>query len=196
MVALAGFVLLMLCPSQANTFDTYYLIYPDHKYAVKVPIARIRQVDFRNITLHVYDKDKEIAFSAHLRDGLFEETITVEDLSFREWVGLESVHYLDFQDGEPQQALVLFAWVSTGATATAVGVAQLFEMVSGRLVLTQQILYESEDGAASYDASAKKLTIKATSCAWCEIDEVVFQWSKGVFVKDSERKIPPRSRPQ
>lgn len=182
-------VLLLVCPDAQAQDCGVEVTYQNLSYPRAY--ASLRSVDFRNFTFYEFDEKGRPTDPLKLVAGKYEKEY---ELGW-DWTGLGRVRYLRSTPAGPQWAIVDFNVVNAGGSSTSIGVIQLFELVSGKLVVRQQITYGGKgDAGFSYDSKRKLLTVRSTFCADPDMKVKylvdTFRWNGRRFERITSRKIP------
>ena len=167
--------------------------FPNYSYPGR--FESIRKIDFQNMTLHVWWKDRKPGFSFQLKDGEFSQT---DDSGFysAEFI---SVHYLDSAESESQRALVIFYVLSGRGSSSRNHYAQVFELRNGTLRIVQEIEWDSKvhignHAYASFDPKRKELTVRTAhflegdaNCCISAVEVIAFRWNGNRLVQKSVR---------
>jgi hypothetical protein len=162
------------------------------RYQYEGSFASVRDVDFRNLTLHVFRERGGVEFSASLKNGSFEARTDTYDS-----VKLDSVTYFRTKRSDLEKALVVFTWTSVGGSASVYRYIQIFEVLSGRLTISQQIEFIAYRRDVRFDVAELLLVIEATHytgrdahCCPSRLDIVRFRWTGRRFGRQSITTIP------
>ncbi|HEV8383398.1 MAG TPA: hypothetical protein VGQ11_00905, partial [Candidatus Acidoferrales bacterium] len=121
----------------------------------------IRDVDFGNLTIHVFDQGS-VFLKAKLRRGKYERVTK----SGGQWVHFLSVHYPEAHGEEPIRAVAKFEH-SSGAGSTCYSVfIQVFELRGKQLFLTQNIRFG--EGTLKSHSNNKRDTLNIVAIHPCD----------------------------
>jgi hypothetical protein len=120
-------------PYDPDLGPSFYKVSLNYSYS-KI-YERIEDVDFRNLTMHVFDEHGKPEMKVELKKGKYENRDNVG----YETVKLDSTYYLPSQDSNRMFALVLYTWFYGGGSSNTEGIAEVFELVENRLTLIQQL---------------------------------------------------------
>ncbi len=173
--------------------SSFGLVSPN--YAYDGTYESIRDVDFKNFRLRIFNERGKPGWRFTLQKGKFEGVI----YQCYEKVELGAVHYLD-SEGETQRALILFDWFSACGSSGRSGYAQVFELAGGRLTVTQQIDFDMHVNTpgpfVSFDTKIKQLTTTSAHympgdahCCVSAVDVVTYQWDGKRFVRQRIRMM-------
>jgi hypothetical protein len=130
---------------------TFDVTYPNYSYARRA--ASIKDIDFRNVNLIIFDEAGKPELAAKLRKGKFEQN---HRSGGHEWVRIASVKYFGSPTNGDQRALVSIDGVSAGGSSSSYGVLQVFGIVDEHPFVTQQIEYNRRgEGTGSLFDSQK-----------------------------------------
>jgi hypothetical protein len=174
------------------TGPSFSVISPRYVYAGSY--QRIREVDFKNFTLHLFHESGRRAFHFKLRSGGFQK----REPTYYASVELESVHYLDSEKAGRQHALVLWDLFEAAGSSSRSGIAQVFELANNRLQVTQQIDWDEHfdlrGSYVSFDQRTNSLIIRSAHylpgdahCCVSAMDVVIFRWTGTRFTQRTLR---------
>ena len=166
---------------------TVEVLFP--RYVYKQTMKSLRTVDFRNFQIHVFDARKSILI-AKLRNGKYESNWASAHGS--DWLRLNSV---DFLGNHSEFGVVSLSWVTTGASASAFGLVQVFTLREGHPVVVQQILFNARGCGTS--ASIRKnvggLTVRGVHgwehCCPNTLDVLTFSWTGSSFERKTQQSV-------
>lgn len=152
----------------------------------------LKDVDFRNLTAHIFYNQGKSELIATLRKGSFERKLKFSYDS----VTVDAVHELPRNSSGTERALVLFTWFASGGSSSTEGVAQVFELRDHRLTITQQLdwdeHFQTSEPYASFESSSNTLTVRAahylpgdSHCCVSAMDVVTLRLNKARFAKRS-----------
>ncbi len=151
----------------------------------------LKSVDFRNLS---YDVGND---TVAMRNGAFSH-------KYQGFGGidaeLEDTWLFNVKDGVPRHALVSLFVVTYGGSSSPHGYVLLFEIRGGRLVRTQQFVYDAQapGTGASFIVSKGELTITGRSnddtpnCCPAHVDIVTFAW-RGDRFRPAGYRVKPVS---
>jgi len=164
-----------------------------YKYAEPRALRSIRDVDFRNLRVVVFDAEGKPAGRFPLRNGLLERSTVVggEDLD------LGDVYYFKGAHNENEKALVELSWLSCGGSCSQSGYLLVFELRRGELFAIQQITYDLQAPGALdrfFPQSAVLTVLGRTAddsphCCPKSLDEVTFDWTRNGFQVRSVQRL-------
>jgi hypothetical protein len=183
-----------MLPSPSPYESTIHLMVVRHWYMESV--HSIRKVDFANLRYYIGHGDDGDLFQ--LRHG----KIAVKyDFGFDQ-VTLDHVYHFYPGKTEPEAAVVDLTHLYGGGSSCFDGIVLVFQIDSGGLVVTQQLVYDhqAEGAGAEFDPPSGTLTIRARSnddtphCCPKNIDIVTFKWTGKGFEEQSHRTVPIKGR--
>jgi hypothetical protein len=184
---------LTLCQSQKayDSREDYGQLYQARsvEIAYEDEFDSIRQVDFKNLIVHVFDDSGKVSLKARLKKGKYSHE---EPLDFQ-YVWFRSVHYLDSNGKEPGRAIVKFGYQGTAVSSCNSVMIQVFELRGKRLFLTQNIDFgEQDESDTRFDWKRNTLQIVAIHPCdpWSFKLAIGFRWDGAKFRKVSLKEIP------
>jgi hypothetical protein len=171
---------------------SYYSVAPAFEYHHRYD--SVGAVDFRNLTLNIFDAKGKVRVKARLKDGVYESSGPPRD-----WVAINDISYFDFEGGKPRYALLSFVWTWTGADASSYGGVQLFTIQNGWLTVAQQIFYTARHAGAGavFDPAAGALFVSSSHylqvdahCCPSRQDVIRYAWSGHDFRQVEVRTLP------
>jgi len=175
-------------PYDKSFGPTFYQVILDYSYPGTY--ERMEAVNFRNLTLYVFDEGKKVQTQGKLGNGSYER----KDNFGYESLKLDSVHYLPSEDLNSQFALVLYTWFSVGGSSSTDGVAQIYELKNHQLKLRQQFGWDEHFGTdkkyAVFSEESRTLTVRSAHympgdahCCVSAADVVALRWDGNGFTK-------------
>jgi hypothetical protein len=179
---------------------SFHLSQPD--FAYPATYRSLRQVDFRNLTLHLFDvfpEPKELP----LKDGKYE--LRNQPLGFGfEVATLDSVRRLpSATDSREEFSVAFYTDTYGGGSSNTVGIAQVFELTDGHLKIVQQMTWDehfSPPGKWYMRLSDDVLTVRSARyldgdahCCISGMDTVTLKWNGSRFAQT--RMITERLKP-
>jgi hypothetical protein len=181
-------------PRRSQREPTVELATPDYVY--RSTIDSLTRLDFRNLSLHIFNARGESTLAAQLRNGRYDSKEHDRKGRFGhgyDWLRLDWVRFL----GENSDfAVISFSWVTAGASASDFGVVQVFTLRQGHPVVVQQLLFNTRGCGASAHFSTRlsHLTIKGVHgwdhCCPRTLDVIKFRWADGSFHQESHYSAP------
>ena len=174
--------------------------------------SSIRQVNFRNFRVPVFDAAGKPAGSISFKNGRYKSDEPGSNYAEE----LDSIHYLKgSSSSRGGSALVLYSWNDGGGSSSQGGSATVFTVTNGRLRSVQEIGWDTHFHAGqptdSFDPGTRTLVIRSSHyipgdahCCVSAMDVVTFRWDGTRFLQTgiqtelseygkSERKTLPRS---
>jgi len=153
----------------------------------------IRDVDYRNLTLHVFGSKGKPPMRVPLKDGKW----TQDKDQMHDEVGIEEIHYLPKQSEAPAEyALLIFSWFSVGGSSSKEGYAQVFRLSNRQLSVVQQLYWDEHFQTKQYyvfDKRTLTLTIRSAHylpgdahCCVSAMDVVTLHWNGRRLVEASK----------
>ncbi len=196
-------ILVVLCVPQLNgqasrvPYDPdfgpgFWDLYPNYFYP---GIHKsMKDVDFEDSAMLVFGKGGGIDLKAGLHKGQFERTVKTGYDS----VKLDAVYNLPAGGSITEYAVVLCTWFSARGSSATTGIAQVFELREGRLMLVQQLEWdehvETNRPFAVFDPASYRLIICVahylpgdSHCCVSAVDVVTLRWSKSKFIRKTVR---------
>lgn len=169
-------------PYDDNFGPHFEVISPNYRYSGFYD--RMKDIDFRNLTAHIFYNQGESEFTARLRNGSFERKLEIGLDSLR----LEAVHQLPAAKPNTEYELVLLTWFSARGSSETSGIAQVFELRDHCLTIKQQIdwdeHFESDGPYVSYEKQSRTLTFRTahylpgdSHCCVSAADVVTVRWN-------------------
>lgn len=145
---------------------------------------RMKDIDFRNVTAHIFYDQGKSEFTARLSNGSFEGRLKIGLDS----VNLDAVHQLPAASPNTEYELVLLTWFSARGSSDTSGIAQVFELRDHRLTIKQQMNWDEHfepDGPyVLFDEQSRTLTFRAahylpgdSHCCVSAVDVVTMRWN-------------------
>jgi hypothetical protein len=168
--------------------------YPEFQYSNS--LASLKELDFPNLDLRVFDEKGQPELVAELRSGIYKKNWSVEQGS--DWIRLDSV---DFVPSE-EYAIVKLSRTSTGMSSSDFGLDQVFVLRSQHPVAVQQIKFNTRGFGASvkFNANSEVLTIKGVpgweQCCPKTLDIVTYKFIGDGFSQTVVPRLPmPEYKP-
>lgn len=177
-------------PYDSDFGKGYHVVEPQYTY--KGSFASIRKIDFRNLTVRLFDEHGRPDETVALKNGKCEKKTRVTYDSYE----LVAVYHLKGEkDGIERMVLLLDEFYIGGSSSNGT-FAQVLERSDGRLTVTQQIEYDRDalrrERHHSFHPTNEKLEIRASHympgdahCCISAIDVVTFRWTGEKFVRQS-----------
>ena len=155
--------------------------------------SSIRQVNFRNLRIPVFDGAGKPAGSIAFKNGRYKSDDHVTQYSEE----VDSIHYLSgSSSSEGGSALVLYSWAYVGGSSSQGGSAKVFTVTNGRLRSVQEIGWDTHFQAGqptdSFDPGTRTLVIRSAHyipgdahCCVSAMDVVTFRWDGTRFIQTS-----------
>ena len=151
---------------------------------------QIESIDFRNMTLDIIGKDRNVEASAKLEGGNYEHKISGGLQNFK----LDSIHYLPSAHSDRQFALLLWTVFSATGSSNTDGFAQVYELKGTQLELVQQIgwdeHFDTNGPYVLFNQQKQALTVRSghylpgdAHCCVSAVDVVTLQWGNDRFTK-------------
>lgn len=159
-------------------------------YSYPSSYRSIREVEFKNLTLNVLE-EKAKPERYRLKNGRCE----TDDHPGHTSVELGGIHYLSPGEAGREYAMALYSMNSVGGSSSQEGIAQVFELSSKRLRVTQQISWDLHFGGPwapfdSYDEKTTTFVIRTAHylpgdahCCVSAVDIVTLRWNRSRFVQ-------------
>ena len=153
--------------------------------------SSIRQVDFRNLRIPVFDRAGKPAGSISFKNGRYKSDEPGSNYA----EALHSVHYLSGpSSSKGGSALVLYSWTDGGGSSSQGGSATVFTVTNGRLGSVQDIGWDTHFQASQptdlFDPGTKTLVIRSAHyipgdahCCVSAMDVVTFRWDGTRFIR-------------
>jgi hypothetical protein len=175
-------------PYEADLESTFYA--ESLNYSYPTTYEQIEDVDFKNLTVHVFDANGKPEMKVKLTKGSYESH---ENFGF-ETVTLDSVHPLPAKDSNSKYKVVFYTWFYGGGSSNKEGIAQVFELLEHRLTLKQQLDWDEHfDTSKPYSSLNEKsgtLMLRTAHslpgdahCCVSAMDVITMQWNGSRFVK-------------
>jgi hypothetical protein len=178
--------------TEPPTFDVSY---PKYSYSTRT--ASVKNIDFRNMNLVIFDHAGKAQLTAKLRNGRFEQH---HRDGGREEVELELVKYFGSSTTGGERAFVSIDWLSVGGSSSPSGFLQVFGIKDEHPFVFQQIEYNErgEGVGSSFDARKGTLTIRGVHgwehCCPTTLDVGTFRWNGSRFLLVRTNSIPMPNR--
>jgi hypothetical protein len=188
--------------------QAYWVVFPQRVY--RQPVRKFDEVNFKNFVVDIYGPDGKCCdYSAKLANG--RSVVRQVHPSFSEDdVYLGEVYYIPSgprgrkspsRANRAMYAVTTYSWTTIGGTGTAFEGVNLYEILHDRLVLAEQIGFNSGSHTGShFNPATMKLTITAadssvaTGPPCCHLYVVTFKWTGNFFRKQSSKTLPYPSR--
>jgi hypothetical protein len=175
-------LILMTVASFAQTSETF----TDRQVSIAYPgsYASIQRVNFRNFTFHTFNDD------IPLKNGRYKLDEPLNHFAAQ----LESRHYLGKSIPKRESVLVLLSWFAVGGSSSQGGIAQVFTLTDGHLLLVQDMDWDTQFDAGqptvSFDANTKTLVIRTAHyipgdahCCVSATDVISLRWNGANFIQ-------------
>jgi hypothetical protein len=134
----------------------------------------------------------ESSDSVELKNGEFEQR------GYLEYYSVSLDHVFCFDHGGTRHAVVETYWTSCGGPCLTSGVVQLFAILAGHPVITQQFVFDSQaiGTGVTFDQKPIILTITGRSddgsghCCPKSLDVVTYHWQGTKFVRQDYKRVP------
>lgn len=176
-------------PYDAGIGPDLFIAFPQYTFVSSYD--RVRDVDFRNLPLHIFYQDGTIFWTAKLKNGQYYRQYRPVGVDS---VGLNSIHYFSSdEDAGQQYAIAFYTWISASGSSMRDEVAQVLELRNHHLRVIQQIDWGkafTSKPSMSFNAKLKRLIIRVAHSlpgdshgGVSAMDVFTFSWKKNVFVK-------------
>jgi hypothetical protein len=160
---------------------------------------RIEDVDFRNLTMYLFEDDEKPEAEYALRDGQYDSR---RDPDYHDvgiyTVSLDDVHRLLGEEPDRRYAIAVYTWLGVGGSSSQDGVVQVFELFQHRLTLRQQLRWDNQVETTKphvwFSEDSKTLVVRSahylphdSHCCVSAMDVVTLRWNGTRFVKTSVR---------
>jgi hypothetical protein len=178
-----------------HSFSPIYLDYPG-------TYEHIKDVDFRNLSLHFSYDPKKLGPIARLKNGHYLKADPKVDQCMDE-VKLEETHYLPSSEPDRQYALGIYSWFTACGSSDTTGIAQVFELYDHRLKVVQQLdwdqHFDTKQEYFSYDKRSKALVVRSAHyvlwkdgpgdahCCASAMDVITLRWNGARMVRTAMR---------
>jgi len=164
-----------------------------YRYASPRDLRSIRDVNFGNLRIVIFDAKGRPAAQFPLRNGRLERARKIGG----EEVDIGRAHYFKDPQNGTERALVDLGWTSVGGSSGTTGILLVFEVRDGRLSIIQQINYDMHAPGTLYKfypGTRVLIVLGRTAddsphCCPKSLDEVTFGWNGKEFQAQSVQRL-------
>jgi hypothetical protein len=164
-----------------------------YKYAAPHGLGSIREVDFKNLQVVIFDANAHPWQQFRLRKGDWQRDT---GLVFDE-VSVGGIYYFKGPHDTTERALLELYWFSAAGSSSQMGILLVFEVRGGDLFATQQITYDQHAPGTLdrfYPDGRVLIVLGRTAddsphCCPISLTEVTFEWNGKEFQIRSVQKL-------